>query len=85
MGVLPCHREDCDSIMCEYYVQGIGYICWECKGEFQDYIEKKFSEDLTEGQIEHELRAFMNTAKSAVTNKENIVSVDEFFNQFKRY
>jgi hypothetical protein len=35
MGVLPCYRKDCNNIMCNTYVDGVGYICDDCKEEFE--------------------------------------------------
>ena len=49
MGVMSCHRRDCENIMCDTYVQGAGYICWECKKEFKEYLENEGKTELHEG------------------------------------
>ena len=41
MGVLECSRKECENIMCNYYVNRIGYICYECVSEFKEYLEKE--------------------------------------------
>jgi hypothetical protein len=33
MGVLACHRNGCENIMCERYSVIYGYICDECFAE----------------------------------------------------
>lgn len=33
MGVLPCNRNGCGNIMCDYYSHTYGYICHECYNE----------------------------------------------------
>ncbi len=33
MGVLACDRKGCDNIMCDYYSNTFGYLCWECYNE----------------------------------------------------
>jgi hypothetical protein len=33
MGVLPCHRNGCEHIMCDRYSDELGYICNECYDE----------------------------------------------------
>ena len=30
MGVMTCHRGDCENIMCRRYAPGLGYICEGC-------------------------------------------------------
>lgn len=35
MGVLPCNREGCTNIMCDYYSPTYGYICQYCLEELK--------------------------------------------------
>lgn len=37
MGVLECSRKEYENIMCDHYVNTIGYICYECVSEFKEY------------------------------------------------
>ena len=36
MGVMTCNRNGCENIMCDYYSQKYGYICYECFNELLD-------------------------------------------------
>ena len=38
MGVKSCSRKNCENIMCDTYIDNIGYICDECQKEFIDYL-----------------------------------------------
>lgn len=80
MGVKSCHRTDCESIMCDTYVNGIGYVCPECQQEFKEYVQEENIPCDTEGQIEEALRNFMETRKGQHAQGKEM-SVDEFFNQ----
>jgi len=33
MGVMPCQREGCESILCDRYSRNYGYICNQCFNE----------------------------------------------------
>lgn len=41
MGVMSCSRKKCENIMCQTYIDDVGYICYECTVEFKEYLEKK--------------------------------------------
>lgn len=61
MGVLNCDRTDCDNIMCDYYLSDFGYICRECKDEFNiQYIHQYYKLGLT---IETAIMVFLKTSK----------------------
>ncbi len=84
MGVLPCSRKDCDNIMCDTCIDGIGYVCWECVREFKEYLENNSHLNLTtEGEIKLELEKFMGTSKNKFSKGENI-SVDDFFTKYTK-
>ena len=57
---MNCHRKYCDRIMCNIYVDGIGYICWECRQEFETYLLKMNLTPTTEYQIKKELKISQN-------------------------
>lgn len=35
MGVLACDRKDCDNIMCDFYSDTFGYLCYDCLQELK--------------------------------------------------
>lgn len=74
MSVKSCERMYCDSIMCDTYVHGIGYVCHECQNEFQE----QFPNLTTEGEIREKLSEFMDTHKTY--SKE--MSIRDFFKQY---
>jgi hypothetical protein len=80
MGVMSCSRKNCDNIMCDTYVQSIGYVCSDCKSEFKEYLKKSGLNPTTEGQIVKELQAFIFTPKNIYTDDVEI-SIDNFFNK----
>ena len=82
MGVMSCYRKECDNIMCNTYVPSVGYICYECKNEFKEYLESEGKTDLTDGEILRELEIFMNTTKGH--HKGSKIDIDDFFNQYTR-
>jgi hypothetical protein len=69
--------------MCDIYVQSVGYICYECKSEFKEYLQKNGLNLITEGQINKELEKFMVTSKDTYTDGK-ITTVDDFFNERTR-
>ena len=84
MGVMGCYRSGCDNIMCDTYIDSVGYICYDCQREFENYIEgKKQTEDsdgdFTEGRLEKELKVFMETEKDETVDKPDRMDVGEFF------
>lgn len=81
MGVKSCYRNNCDSIMCDTYVDGVGYVCDDCQREFKNYLETKGIVVETEGEIKRELKKFMDISKDTFT-KGKEMSVDEFFNNY---
>jgi hypothetical protein len=81
MGVMSCHRNGCDSIMCDTYVDGIGYVCFDCQKEFKEYLESNGIIVPTEGDIKRELKKFMGTEKGEF-EKGNEISVNDFFSNY---
>jgi hypothetical protein len=84
MGVMGCHREGCGNIMCDTYVDGIGYVCNECQKEFKDYLEKEGLTPQREGEIRRELQKFMATEKSMYDMGKEM-TINEFFNKHDRH
>jgi hypothetical protein len=78
MGVMSCSRNGCESIMCDTYVDSIGYVCRYCQDEFKEYLKKENIQANTEGEIKRALETFMSTYKGRY-EKGSEMSVDDFF------
>ena len=79
MGVMSCNRPCCEQIMCDTYVDTVGYVCYECQSEFKDYlILVHNTSDLPEGQIRRTLETFMETEKGNFDLGDD-TNVDDFF------
>lgn len=83
MGVMSCSRKSCENIMCDTYVNSVGYVCYDCQREFEDYLKSNQLNPETEGQIEKELKTFMDTEKDFY-REGNEMSVGQFFKQHTR-
>lgn len=77
MGVMSCSRASCENIMCDTYVEKIGYICWECKEEFKTFFDADSYVNLTEGKILTELEKFMKHPKTS----SETTTINEFFDK----
>ena len=78
MGVMSCSRGTCNNIMCDTYIDDVGYVCRECQKEFEKYLETNdYHPNTAHGIITH-LKMFMKTAKIDHDNEKEI-SVGEFF------
>ena len=82
MGVMECYRKNCEQIMCGTYIDSVGYICYECKAEFEEYLNEKGIEELPEGKMIRELKRFMETTKDEYRQSEPM-NVSEFFKQYE--
>ena len=74
---MPCHRKDCDNIMCKTYIEGVGTICDECKSEFINLHKTEF---ISFKEIRKALIVFIETEKDF--HPEKGVTVYEFFNLY---
>lgn len=77
---MSCSRKHCNNIMCDTYINSVGYICDECKDEFKQHLISEGITVKTDIQIEKELKIFMNIEKNTYS-KGNEMSVDDFFNK----
>lgn len=84
MGVMSCSRPNCPQIMCDKHVDGIGYVCYECRKEFKEYLEKEGLNPATEGEIKRELQKFMATEKG-IYETGKPMTVNEFFELYDRH
>ena len=80
---MSCSRKSCSNIMCDTYVDNIGYVCNECKEEFKEYLHKLSIRATTEGEINRALEKFMETRKDDY-KEGNKMDVDEFFRGYTR-
>lgn len=82
MGVMSCYRKGCDEIMCRTYVDSIGYICSDCKGEFELLYPGKYSEN----KLIRKLEKFMTTEKRYrnISEDSSGITVYDFFQSFSR-
>lgn len=80
MGVMSCHRPDCERVMCHAYIEDIGYVCHDCQEEFKDYIQSQAVEPQTENEIKRHLAKFMKSDKGTyLKDTSSKMSIDEFF------
>lgn len=84
MGVLSCSRDGCSNIMCDTYVDGIGYICTECQEEFKEYILITGSRAASHNGIHHALETYMETSKGEYHKNIQSSKIDEFFEKYTR-
>ncbi len=80
---MSCSRTACDNIMCDTYVNGVGYVCNDCQKEFKEYLSKERINATTEGEIRRALEKFMETRKDDYTQG-NEMDVNEFFKSYTR-
>lgn len=78
MGVMTCSRRGCSNIMCDTHISGVGYVCRDCQGEFEDYLTIERIPAGTENQIHNALEKFMETRKGDFVKSEQI-SVSDYF------
>lgn len=85
MGVMECSRNNCKSILCDTYIDGIGYICNDCQKKFKRYIalNKHNPEEMKHNDLINELKDFVEIPKDLYSEKETI-SVDQFFAEYTR-
>lgn len=83
MGVIECSRNNCKSILCDTYIDGVGYICNDCQKEFKRYLRKSNHsvEEMTEHHFLFQLRFFMTHPKGQWAESQ-MNSVDHFFNKY---
>ena len=81
MGVISCGRNGCTEIMCNTYIDGVGYVCSSCQKEFRKYLEYKKVFSFNESEIKKELLKFMETELGDYeTGKE--MTIEEYFRKY---
>lgn len=82
MGVCYCLRADCQNIMCDTYINGIGYICDECQEDFIFYVKNLDSIPVSDEKIKEDLKMFLETPKHT-SSKFIDETIQDFFKKFK--
>ncbi len=82
MGVLACNKNNCSHIMCDTYIDDIGYICNDCKEDFKKWLLTLRTAPKTEEAYKKCLKQFMDMKKMG--RQESIESVDEFFSKYEK-
>lgn len=77
MSVLSCVRNYCESIMCDTYIPGIGYVCFKCQKEFKVFLSNKGYGVNSDLEIESHLGEFLE-----LSSTDNFVSVDNLVEEF---
>lgn len=81
MGVMPCHRKNCDNILCRTYVPNVGTICSDCQLEFKSYLSCQKNVFIDSKQsIIAALKKFMDTERGEFEGKN--FDVYEFFKEY---
>jgi hypothetical protein len=74
MGVMSCSRKGCYEVGCKTYVPEVGYICGDCRNEFEEIVG---NEELTISRMITKLEIFLSKKKETF----KLVNVQEFFNR----
>ncbi len=83
MSVLSCCRYNCENVMCDTCVPGIGYVCYGCQSEFKKYLIDKNINPITEDEIYSALKEFVETEKGSFLQEMDIETKVNIF--FKPY
>lgn len=78
MSVLKCDKRGCTNIMCDTYIPNIGYICDDCKDEFETYMDDK-----PKTNLKQELEIFMDIeiGSHSIKIHEDVKTFFRSFNQ----
>lgn len=68
--------------MCDTYIDSVGYICYECQREFEEYLKRKGGKTLTRGKLLKRLNKFMESSNEYIS--EDRINVDDFFKEHTR-
>ena len=80
MGVMGCSKKYCENIMCDTYINSVGYVCGDCQNEFEKYANSgEVKTPKNEGEIEELLTEWVSMEKGIGAGEE--MTVSEFFNK----
>lgn len=77
MGVRSCSCHDCENIMCDTYVPGVGHICQDCQNIFKEMYK---GQHLTNSEMVYELNKFIAIRK--MYRDEVKTTPEQFFEKF---
>ena len=72
MSVKECRRNGCAEIMCETYIEGIGYIGGGCS---QEFIESFSKLEAPKSEIDEAMRKFIDSEKE----DNEVISLQDYF------
>lgn len=78
---MSCSRNGCNNIMCDTYVDGVGYICYRCQSQFKEYILEWNIYVTTDNEARERLKDFMIT-EASTDNTSKALDIDEFFRSY---
>lgn len=84
MGVMPCNRSNCGNVMCDTYVGGAGYVCYECREEFKNWLNSQMWSPADTQEMKEALKQFLETEKGQTFNPHSGMDVDKFFEEHTR-
>jgi hypothetical protein len=79
MGVMSCVRNGCDNIMCDTYIDNIGYVCYDCQKEFKKEYDN--DSEYSFNQIHYALERFVLTEKKDTNFRNGTIS--DFFDAYR--
>ena len=89
MGAMPCTRNNCHQVMCDIYIDDIGYICPDCKQEFKKRFDDKFDKGdekprAMKQDILKELKTFLKSRRE-FNNPDLLknMTFEEFFDEIE--
>ena len=82
MGVKSCSNTDCDNIMCDTYINTVGYVCNDCQKAFKQYWLSHKLGLLSHYELIKELGWFLDRSY-LLERPEGYEYVDEFFRTYK--
>lgn len=87
MGVLSCSRSNCENIMCDTYIPTMGYICNECKEEFEGLMgtNSHYSKEVIESKLEMFLETEKEEYVDLSNNNSDEISVYDYFEIYSDY
>lgn len=80
MGVMACHRHNCENIMCDRLIlDGSCYICSDCYNELVE-SKNEWTSPMTKLEIREKIEYFMTTEPGHYIQVQN-VDIDKEFNR----
>jgi len=76
MGANFCSRTDCENMLCDTYVMGVGHICQSCQNEFQMSVTSFSKNEFQPSEIISLLKDFIYTRKEKISDR---ITVEQFF------